>query len=406
MSEALLPHIPERFRLSPEFRLLVACSWIAPPELEQEQAEKIVSLFAGGITWDVFLSLVRRHGVFPLVYTLLCRYAAEQMTDDIRAGLKAYYVQTVVQSMRQSAEMVRIGKLLAEHSVTPIVMKGVVLAQSLYGNAALRKSADIDLMVRVEDFDRTDKLIREDGYECTSPGSNLTDRQKSFFRSIGQNYEYYHPQQGIALELHWRSYLWTREQTELLWEHCEPVSFMGQTFYSWNDELLLLTLCYHGAHHEWSSLKWTGDIAVLLSREHSEGWENLLRLTEQLGMRRVLAQSLLLVHWLYGIQLPGVLHVVIREEKLSVSLATKAMNRLMQSAEELATAGKRLDGLRHACYLVQLGLPKSEITKSMTIKYPDFKEFPLPNSLFWLYIPLRPVLWFWRNYLSPQKNVQ
>jgi hypothetical protein len=403
MSDVRLPDIPEKFRLTPEFRLLVACSWIAPPELEQEQADRIVSLSAGGIKWDVFLSLVRRHGVSSLAYTLLGRYAAGQMTDGIRAGLKADNIQTVGQSMLQSVELVRLGTLFAEHSVTPIVMKGVLLAQRLYGNPTLRNSADIDLMVRLEDFDRTDKLLREDGYECTSPGSNLTERQKSFFQSVGQNFEYYHAQRGIALELHWRSYLWSREQTDILWEHREPVSFMGQTFNTWDNESLLLTLCYHGAHHEWCCLKWTGDIAVLLSQGCSGGWESLLRLSEQLGMRRVLAQSALLVHWLYGIPLPGVLHALIREEKSSLTLAAKAINSILQTAQELASAGKRLDGLRHARYLVQLGLPQFEIMKGMIIKYHDFKAFPLPNGLFWLYIPLRPVLWFWRNYMSPNK---
>jgi len=38
MPEVPLPSIPEKFNLTPEFRLMAACSWIAPPALEQVQA--------------------------------------------------------------------------------------------------------------------------------------------------------------------------------------------------------------------------------------------------------------------------------------------------------------------------------------------------------------------------------
>jgi hypothetical protein len=406
MPDVPLPEFPEKFKLTPEFKLLVACSWIAPPELEQEQAEKVASLCKEEIDWEEFLVLVRRHGVTPLACTLLGRYAAGQMPDNIRAGLKADNIQTVGRSMRQSAEMVRLGKLFEEHSLTPIVMKGVLLSQRLYGNFTLRNSSDIDLMVRQGAFDLADRLVRDDGYECTSPGSNLTERQKMFHRSVGQNYEYFHPHRGIALELHWRSYLWSREQTDLLWKHCEPVSFMGQTFNAWNNDSLLLTLCYHGAHHEWCSLKWLSDIATLLSQGHPDGWESLLGLSGQLGMRRVLAQSALLVQWIYGIPLSGPLCELVNEEKTTVPLATTAIRAMVMSSGELADAGKRLDSLRHSRYLIQLipTLPYSELLQSVVIRDADFKEFPLPNCLFWLYFPLRPVFWFLRNFRKQERD--
>ena len=72
-----LPDIPEKFRLTPEFRLLAACSWVAPPALEQDQAEKIAALCSGGVDWAVFEPLVRRHGVPSVAYSVLNRYAAQ-----------------------------------------------------------------------------------------------------------------------------------------------------------------------------------------------------------------------------------------------------------------------------------------------------------------------------------------
>jgi hypothetical protein len=56
--------------------------------------------------------------------------------------------------------------------------------------------------------------------------------------------------------------------------------------------------------HKWFRIKWLNDIAMLLSRDRSEGWDNLLAMAEQLDLRRTPAQTALLVHWLYEITLP------------------------------------------------------------------------------------------------------
>lgn len=403
MSEASLPHIPERFRLNPEFRLLVACSWIAPPKLEQEQVETIASLCRREIDWKEFLALVRRHGVPGLTYTMLCRHAGDRLPGTIRDILKADHIQTAGQALRQSAELLRISSFFAENSIELIVMKGVLLSQRLYGSPAIRSSTDIDLMVKLEDFDRADQLIRAAGYRCTSPGSMLTDRQKRFHRSIGQNCEYFNAGNGISLEIHWRSYLSSQEQTDILWGYVRSFEWGGVIFSTWEDDALILSLCYHGAHHEWCNLKWLSDVAVLISQDRPDDWASLLELSDRLGMRRVLAQSALLAHWLYGFPLPGPLCALIEEEKSSIVLCSTAIRAMLKSSTELATVGRRMDNLRHSRYLVQLipAISYFAIIKSNVINFVDFERFPIPDRLFWLYIPLRPVFWFWRNYIRP-----
>ena len=38
--------------------------------------------------------------------------------------------------------------------------------------------------------------------------------------------------------------------------------------------------------------------------------------------------------------------------------------------------------------------------KSCLLSTDEFKEFPLPDRLFWLYFPLRPLLWFYHHYIK------
>jgi hypothetical protein len=38
--------------------------------------------------------------------------------------------------------------------------------------------------------------------------------------------------------------------------------------------------------------------------------------------------------------------------------------------------------------------------KSCLISTDEFKDLPLPDRLFWLYFPLRPLLWFYHYYIK------
>src|SRR5450631_3125756 len=298
MPDVPLPNIPGKFSLTPEFRLLAACSWIAPPALEQDQAEKIASICRGEVDWEEFLVLVRRHGVPSLAYTMLSRHAAGLLPTAVQDTLKSWHIQASGLALHHAAEIADVSTLFAEQGLEMILMKGELLSLKLYGDPTLRSASDIDLMVKTEDFDRADQLILSMGYRCYSPGSGLTERQKKFHRSVGQNYEYYQDSKGVKLELHWRSYLWNQEQTDELWAQSQSIVWIGKPFKFWNADALFLFLCYHGAHHEWCSLKWLSDVTVLIAQGRPDGWESLLVLADQLGMRRVLAQSTLLATWM------------------------------------------------------------------------------------------------------------
>src|SRR5450631_1551270 len=104
MPDVSLPDIPEKFSLTPEFRLLAACSWIAPPALEQDQAERIASLCRGGIDWQEFLVLVRRHAVPALAYATLGRHAGDGLPQAVRETLKKQNSTARHQALFQAAE--------------------------------------------------------------------------------------------------------------------------------------------------------------------------------------------------------------------------------------------------------------------------------------------------------------
>jgi hypothetical protein len=402
LPDVRLPSIPEKFKLTSEFRLLVACSWIAAPHLKQEQAEKIASLCEDGISWQEFLVLVRRHGVTSVAYTMLCSHAGEWLPEEIRESLKADHIQVSGQALRQTVELLRISRLLAERSIEMIPLKGVLLSQELYGNPAMRNTCDLDLLIKPQNLERADTLLKEAGYRCVFPESELTRPQMDYLTRGVHHFEYSHDTLQMRIELHWSSYLWTPQQTAELWLDSRKIEWMGESVTCLNDDMKVLFLADHGARHKWFCIKWLSDIVMLITRERSDDWSSLLALSERLGMKHVLAQTVLLVKWLYDLPVPDRLFCIREDEQLIVKLAGQAMIKIMAAESEILSEGRRMESFNNMAYWLKLkpSLSYGTLIRSFIIRPQDFKLLSLPAGLFWLYIPLRPFLWLWRNYVQ------
>jgi hypothetical protein len=125
-------------------------------------------------------------------------------------------------------------------------------------------------------------------------------------------------------------------------------------------------------------------------------WDGLIAHGERLGLRCVLAQAALLVHWLYGLPLPKQFQELIASEKRASALAKRAVAAMIKPAPR----GNRMEGLRNIVYFKRIrpGLSYPMLLKDAFMSTADYIAFPLPDKLFWMYIPLRPFFWFWRHY--------
>ena len=401
MPAPTLPNIPDKFKLTPEFKLLVACSWIAPPALEQDQAQKIAALSSGAIDWDAFIVLVRRHGVPSLAYTMLCQHAGERLPGKIRAILKADHIQAAGNSLFQAAELVRLIKLFDGHGIDLIPLKGVFLSHQLYGDMGMRTSCDLDILVKPEHIDLAEQILVAEGYKCSLLGKNLTKKQRAYLKTNFHHLEYGNSSKNICLEVHWRfGSLWLPDQMAAIWNKTRAIEWHGRRIFGLDDDSQLLFLCDHGARHGFFSIKWLSDIARILTSERSQGWKSLLELAESLDMKRTLASSVLLAHWLYGIPLADEFSILIIKDQKAVSISTTIYTQLCLNDAANNSMGKPQGSLKLAWQKLRLrsSLPIRMTLKPKLVAIFDFIDFPLPDKFFWLYYPLRPVSLIWRHY--------
>jgi hypothetical protein len=68
--------------------------------------------------------------------------------------LRARFEEIARKNLRFTAELIRILNCLESHGIAAIPFKGPTLAESVYGNLALREFSDLDILVRQSDFPR------------------------------------------------------------------------------------------------------------------------------------------------------------------------------------------------------------------------------------------------------------
>jgi hypothetical protein len=403
MASREIPMMTSGGMLSNEFRLMAACSWLAPETLQSEKKTRICELASSCIDWDIFNKLLQRHGVAALSYTVLKKHAAEIVPESCLKELQQLNNHSRRRALVQTAELVALLGLFSRQGIEVAPLKGVYLSYQLYGDIGVRNSVDIDILVRAEQVEAAEQLLTNKGYLLDVCGASLTPTQKRYLRTHIHHYHFSNPKTGLHIELHWSLGLWSDTQTALLWNHsAEKAVWHGVPITTFSRELLLLILCDHGAKHEWSNLKWLSDVVQLISTQSTLQWSTVLMLADQLDLKRVLAHSVVLVNRVYGIPIPDELHDLVTGDRLAVTLSERAITALLMSASEIAVAGKNARGLRLAWQTKQLKPSMSFFTalKPCVVSPCDWEIIQLPPSLFWLYYPLRPLLWFFRHFVK------
>ena len=162
----------------------------------------------------------------------------------------------------------------------------------------------------------------------------------------------------------------------------------------------MLYLCSHGAAHDWFRAKWLGDLARIHAEERVD-WEAVLIEARRTSQERALLAGLRLLKEVYGLPLPVLPG---NPWKYLPSLLIDRPLYALKVYEQPAVPGvlATLPGLLPRYRYNRMVHPQRtwrEALAELAYCREDFKVLHLPDSLFWAYAPLRPILWFWRRVL-------
>lgn len=268
---------------------------LARTRLDDRGRGRLRSLAAQSVPWEDFCQLGIDHGLGPLLYWHLKAHAADLTPPAAQARLKANFQLHVVENLRLVEELARLVAEFRRRGLRAIPWKGCALGLAIYGDLALRKAGDLDLLVPPRDFERTTEAMLDLGYRISTPrrpngrADGWDCYEFRFVRADGR----------VTVEIPWRipprsRYFQAGLSFDALWERREPIGAAGAKLYGLPAEEMLLCLCVHGARHQWDRLMWVCDVAELLRTRPDLDWGRIHGLARALGYGRLLSLGILL----------------------------------------------------------------------------------------------------------------
>jgi hypothetical protein len=296
---------------SAELDLLLLCArWPQRPEdreLIREQA-------GAQIDWQLFLLLARHHRLVPLVSHNLSASVTEASTleglppecEEVLSELRRLSALNTHQALRCLGELRRVSTQFQARGIPVRVLKGLPLAQSVFGDLSLRVPGDLDVLIDKAHIVEADQVLREFGYRGLFQVERFTPKRLSFYRSHWKDLAYSNPATGFEVDLHWRCFRNSRMPGAGL---CHAPAREGVCFGSFQVETLpraegLLYLCVHGTLDGWLYFKSLADVAAQVRTMSQAELDALAALAVRYGVLPELTASLILVrrylaidHW-------------------------------------------------------------------------------------------------------------
>jgi hypothetical protein len=289
----------ERLGGSKEFVLLCACSAVDPTA---GQISALAAWQQAPPDWDQFFRLAEHHCILPLAARNLTTHA-RGLSLAVAEALRTAYDASVRRNLWYAAELARISQHFETRSIRAVPYKGPALAESTYGDLALRTFGDLDFLISSDDFERGRQALAELGYRLSQDYTPPVDR---FWLRTGYERAFDGPAGKYLVELQWRLlprfYAVDLLAQDLL-ARSGRITVAGHSVPSLAPEDSLLALCLHAAKHLWMRLIWVSDIAETL-RTQPIDYRLAFERARTLGVLRILAVSFWLAQNLVGCQLP------------------------------------------------------------------------------------------------------
>ena len=286
----------------------------------RDQKQRLRDLSRGPIRWKLLFDLADRHGVQPLLHQALA--GVDEVPIEERRALTQSFHANLHKALFLSRELIRVVDHLSTIGIRVLPYKGLALAETIYGDIALRQSGDIDLLIRPHDLPRLRDAVRDLGY---TPHTSFSDIEERAYLQTGYECAF----DGLAgrnlLEAQWaiqpRFYA-VDFDLEGLFERAVDIRVAGRSMQTPCNEDLFVVLSLHAAKHVWGRLIWLCDLSRIMSLP-TLNWDQIATQAEKLGVVRILRITLLLINRLLDMTTPAAAEASLPKDSDARELAEK-----------------------------------------------------------------------------------
>lgn len=372
--------------ISTEFSLIIASA-----SFYSDKNTFIALANSQKIDWNIFYNLCLRHRVLPMVSRNLNRW---KIALDIQKKLKAACLKQTKISLQQTATLIEVNALLNKENISCIHFKGPSLSTSLYNDATLRQYKDIDILVAPKQVDTAYQILLKNNFDTQTP---LYKKQYLNTKYKQHTKDYIFSKNNCQVELHWSLLkIFNINLDEDFQKHITKMPLHGQTILTFNDQYYLLYLILHGYISGWARLHWLIDIYDFIQTKEID-WKKTEDDLKKTGHIEAFHEITALLQHFFSITIFN---------KTQKSKKTNAILKNSLTLMRLPITTKSLSKQNiltkyRQVFLLQKGM-KNKFNLSKKIFFTSAKDWRLlclPKPLFFLYYPLRPVLFFIRKIL-------
>lgn len=368
--------------LETEWSLLRAACAEGPPT---QKVAHIRELLGFQVRWDSLLSLAEHHGVQPILARCLMSFE-DEVPPQALITLKQRYQANLHKALLLSGEFVRVADSLSQAGIDFIPYKGLALAETVYGDIALRQAGDIDLLIHATDLQRVQEAMGKIGYV---PHVTFSEDEEAAYIKSGYECAFEGAAGRNLLEVQWKiepHFYAVDVDLEELFCRAQTVRVMGWDTKSLSPEDLFVVLGLHAAKHVWGRLIWLCDLERVSRRPLN--WKRIAEHAQRLGVVRIIHVTLLLAEKLLGSPYPA-----LAAENLP---ADSAAETLAEEIETYISNDKTYDVESFAYFRLMLRLRERRVDRIRFVSRFVFTPGPsewavmrLPKLLFPLYRVVR-----------------
>lgn len=356
---------------------------LARGHLAAEHRDDARGLFGRPVDWRVIVQRAHEHGVFPTVVRNLRALGWPAVPAEVRKELEASERLNAARNTLLARGLRAILERFGRAGIRTIPLKGVTLAESLYGDVSLRVCSDVDILVPRHAVGPAIDLLRAGGYR-SADRYHVDGTEIDLLLRSSMEYCLVSPPAALRyyLELHWDiAWRWRADtgMVDDLWAEARPGTVLGTDTWTLSPRWELLYLALHAARHRWSALKWLVDIHEVCVRGGLD-WAGVEDRARRFGLERALHLSLGACRALLGTPLPPELEAHAPPRRLGMLRAAPVtIGGWPEALSAVRLFRRPADKLR---YLGRLLLEPA---------LAEWQLIRLPPELRILYYPLRPL---------------
>jgi hypothetical protein len=330
--------------------------------LRGDEPDTLLPLAQGAADWEEIFRDATGHGLIALLYGWLKRAdIRHRLPASVAVDLEGKFFGLAARNMLLSRELATLLRAFEKRHLLCAPLRGLALAERLYGDITARPMGDLDLLVRKEDLPHVAAIFRDLGYR-------EIDRRTGFAQAFGNTLEFYKDRHGwIVAEPHWTiAYppFVDRVDMDRVWMRCARGQVVGVETWLLSAEDLLLHLCLHLTHRDVAApLLWFYEIDRLVRQEQGAfDWSRFVSATREAGLGSLLSRALGMVRALFGTPLP---------DRILDQLANAPAPFLEGRLVRLLAGGSSVDGKESLAVLFTLKGFRAKLKYALALLFPS-----------------------------------